>query len=448
MMDDIFFNTSLKALNRVRRYLGSRWLTPGEFDMRVPDEKMNLMMKELTGEIEASLSMPFGMKLRRRWLKSGTGEPVAAATESALASEFISFYDSGIENDLTALFFENQLDEGAIPDLIRPLRTTGYCAGPYLFNAIWRLAMLGKLRDSDTLFDCMNKFADWQTIHRKSVEGMYVHTSAAEFSGDPATLELRRSHPGLSGVKDSVRSVAFNSLNTCRMQIMSKLAYKFGHNNAAEKFMESSRALGELIHESMWDEDSGFYYDLVGETVVRDMAMSGFLPMAAEIPTKEQAERMMQWLPAVSDRITLLRSEPSVAPLFRLVADGLRKYGYYEEGAGYALSAALYTAGLEKTTKFMIARIVAALMLIEQVAGFLKFRDRYVLHPCLPQEWTGKPVRIYDGEWDYKISLTLGDDGNVECRIKDNSTLLYSKSIQNYTLINLKLPVKPQQLQG
>lgn len=442
-MDDLLFNAPLKAMNRIRRAMGSKWLSAGEFDIRVPDEKLNRMLKELPGELEASLSMPFGLKLKRRWLKSGEGEPEAVALESALASEYVSFFGSGVEFDLVQLFVENQLDEGAIPSAIHPLRVSGNTQGAYLFEALWRLSMLGKVRDDAELFSCMKKFADWLAIHCKNVEGLYRHPSPAEFRGDPATLELRRAHNNITGAQESIRSIAFNSLIAYMMLLMSKLAYKFDNNTAGDNFREYAGALGTLIHEIMWDEESGFYYDLLDETVVRDMALSGFLPMAAEIPTKEQAGRMIQWLPVISDRISLINREPHVAPMLRLAVCGLRKYGYYAEAAAQALSVAHYIEGLRDSSAFMTPRIVAALMLIEQVAGFLKYRNRYVLHPCLPDAWKGSPVRIYDGEWEYTTNMTLTQDGDVECRISDRKSLLLSMKIPNYSMVNIRLPVVP-----
>ncbi|MCK5845696.1 MAG: hypothetical protein KAG97_13365, partial [Victivallales bacterium] len=351
--------------------------------------------------------------------------------------------DPALAMDVVSHFFDNQSIEGNIPATARPFSVSGSAAGAHLYQAVWNIETRGGIRSLQGTFDRMERFEDWQAVHRKSVEGLYIHGSASEFRNDPATAELRHANPGASGMSEEVRSVAYNSLVTYRKLLMAKFANYVGKESAAQKYDDETRQLSERIHETTWDEENGFYCDLIGEAPVRDIALSGFLTLIAEIPTRKQASRMLQWLPVISDRISLLGSYPETAPLFGMVATGLRKYGFFKEASESALALSEYALRLDSRERYRMPRVAATLTLVQNVIGFHKYRGRYLLCPGIPEKWAEKPIVIYDGEFDYTTTLTLGEEGVVECSVTDAKGVLFRKLIKNHEYCNVPVPIAP-----
>lgn len=98
-----------------------------------------------------------------------------------------------------------------------------------------------------------------------------------------------------------------------------RLAEDAGQFEVATEYRGKATALGERIQSLMWDEESGFYYDLQAKTGQRIpvKAVSGFAPLWAGLATREQAKQLIYghlfnatefWSPWPV--ATLARSEP------------------------------------------------------------------------------------------------------------------------------------------
>jgi len=436
-MENFLLKNTIRAYRGASRLFGSTSFGADRFEVRTPDEKMNAMMKLFSGELENRLTPPFGLKFRSRWLRS-SNHAESYAPESSTAAEVIAMYDRRLAAEVLSPFLENQSLEGNIPATVGPLISARYPAGPFIFGALWKLHMMRPLRKPGELADRMSRFADWLVMHKKKVEGLYAHSDAAWFRNDPCLAELRRAHPERRKNWGDVRSLAYNCLVAVQMKVMAKLATSFGNEKLATRFVEIGGILSERIHDVMWDQNSGFYYDLVGETVARDISIAGFLPLAAEIPTKKQAERVVEWLPFIADRTELVRKTPAMAPMFRLVVQGLGKYGFNSMASDTAVSFIDFAARLDDRDSFFMPRAVAAALLIDEVLGFHRYKDRYVLSPRLPDRWAGMPLWVYDGANDYRIGMTMGEGGEVDCRIFKQSSMIYRTAVQNNTFRNVK----------
>jgi len=89
------------------------------------------------------------------------------------------------------------------------------------------------------------------------------------------------------------------SLVCLHRQIMSKVAKEIGDENEAQRYKTKADKTAEVINNLMWDEETGFYYDVIedkGKKIKGCKANSGFIPLLAKIPNKQQAKRLIAHL--------------------------------------------------------------------------------------------------------------------------------------------------------
>jgi putative isomerase len=81
------------------------------------------------------------------------------------------------------------------------------------------------------------------------------------------------------------------------MQTLVRIALISDRFDEAAQWQEQAEALAALINERMWDEATGFYYDLRADgTRLPLKTVVGFLPLWAGIASEEQAGRLMEHL--------------------------------------------------------------------------------------------------------------------------------------------------------
>ncbi len=436
-MQNYLYESTLYALNRTRRMFGARWIKPGKFGMETPDDGINRMFVELESEMESRLSLPFGLRIMKtRWLQSAMDASHASATESAIASQFISWFDTELAVEIIDTFLENQASEGNIPLLVKPLSISSIPAPAVFTETVLRLNRLSVQQELPAIFEKLEKFSNWLILHKKEPDGLYSHNDREWFAEDPHAHHLRAEFPETAAPTTLVRSVALNSSIAFQLQCVSQIARLLKLDKEAKKYDEYAKQLCDNIIANLWDEPEGFFMDRVGDRTCRTAPLSGFMTLAADIPTKAQSVKMLARLQRVHDRLNILIQRPDLAPAFLTVADGLAKYGHRKESAELALAAIRYTQSLGKAPKFFLPRIVSMLLLARNIIGFHQFDDRYVLYPCLPDAWAGGTVRIRNPRLSHNIFMSLKENGKVECRIISSAGQLANTTIDNYSFHN------------
>jgi hypothetical protein len=132
---------------------------------------------------------------------------------------------------------------------------------------------------------------------------------------------------------------------------IARLHQKLGNQEDAKVWQTRYDAIKTLVNEKYWDERDGFYYDISVETgePCRIKTPASFWAMLAEIPSKEQAARMVEIL--LNEKYfgksypwnTLSRDDKDYnattgdywrggiwLPLAYMGTKALEKYGYYE----------------------------------------------------------------------------------------------------------------------
>ena len=92
--------------------------------------------------------------------------------------------------------------------------------------------------------------------------------------------------------------VDLNSYRVRELEILAQAAELLGKEDEAARHRADARVLADLVNKLMWDEESGFYYDVFADdhTQLRCRAASGFTPLMAGIPTPQQAQKVVSLL--------------------------------------------------------------------------------------------------------------------------------------------------------
>ena len=92
--------------------------------------------------------------------------------------------------------------------------------------------------------------------------------------------------------------VDLNSYRVRELEILAQAAELLGKGEEAARHRAEGHALAERVNKLMWDEESGFYYDIFADdhTQLRCRAASGFTPLMAGIPSPQQAQKVVALL--------------------------------------------------------------------------------------------------------------------------------------------------------
>ena len=138
---------------------------------------------------------------------------------------------------------------------------------------------------------------------------------------------------------------------------MESMAIELGFSQEAAVWKQDHQARSKLINQFMWDEETGFYYNIDRkdndftykvDSDLKRQEIIGFLPLWAGIASQEQAQKLVDHL-TDPDKFWRMYGVPTLAaddPYYNdkgywngpvwvewnfLVLQGLLKYGYKEE---------------------------------------------------------------------------------------------------------------------
>lgn len=137
-----------------------------------------------------------------------------------------------------------------------------------------------------------------------------------------------------------------NAILYLRERDFERVAQHFGQDEKAEAWNARAAKRQETIHELLWDEREGFFFDYDFENRERNLrhpSLAGFYPLWAGLATDSQAARIVRdWLPRFEfpgGLVTTLVQQKGKqwaypngwAPLQWIVATGLERYGFTTE---------------------------------------------------------------------------------------------------------------------
>jgi glycogen debranching enzyme len=196
---------------------------------------------------------------------------------------------------------------------------------------------------------CLERYLDWDCAQRDTNGNGLLEWFIEE---------NERCRSGESGLDNSPRfdeavlldAVDFSTFAAQDMLFVAHIAAELGDRERAQRWQERAGALSQRIHQGLWDDSDGFYYDRrMDNRFSRVRAVSGFFPLLLDDIPPDRVERLVRALldpthfAAAFPVPSVALSHPSWSTdLWRgatwintnyLIVQGLRKHGRSEEAA-------------------------------------------------------------------------------------------------------------------
>lgn len=248
--------------------------------------KVNVMSPE--GSISRRWTTPDRFPHRHMWL-----------WDSAFHSLGWLYLDPQMARDALEAMVEAAYPDGMIPLSSAPTPQSHKTSQPPILAwAVWEVHQeTGDVAFPVRLYDGLAGYIRWFLRERdRNGNGLY------EWWKDEDDMLC---HCGESGLDNSPRfdergiddHIDLNCMLYNEMEVLARIAVISDRFDEAIEWRERAVELARLINERMWDEETGFYYDLKtdGELLKLKTAV-GFLPLWAGIATQERAGRLMAHL--------------------------------------------------------------------------------------------------------------------------------------------------------
>jgi hypothetical protein len=229
--------------------------------------------------------------------------------------------------------------------------------GPNLFPwAEWQYFL--NMNDQQRLsqvFPVLCAYHRWLRLYRTWKDGSYW-TNGYGCGMD----NLPRTEPGDMKFQFHFHHCYLTWVDACCQQVLSanilvRMAETLGRSDEVSDMLEEASRLTKLINENMWDEKTGFYYDLDREgRRCRVKTIAAFWTMLADIAPGDRVERLARHLqdPAEFNRPHRVPALSADEPMY--MADG----GYWRGGV-WCPTNYMVLAGLDRAGQFDLAGEIA-----------------------------------------------------------------------------------------
>jgi glycogen debranching enzyme len=227
-----------------------------------------------------------------------------------------------------------------------------YTQPPVMAWSVWETYLWsGDLDYLARAYPVLKAYNRWLYDNRRLPCGLFhwIHSYESGIDNSPRFGSADESYmvdmPGLAAID-------INSYLVRQNETLSKMALELGIPEEAETCSRRAHQLRELINNMMWDEETGYYYDL--DTKSRKLnkirTIASLFPLFAGVPDKDRAAVIRDHVMNPAEFNTKMPL-PSVArddPHFEkdcwrgpvwlntayMVIVGLERYGWYDEAAG------------------------------------------------------------------------------------------------------------------
>jgi hypothetical protein len=245
--------------------------------------KVNVRSAE--GKIPCRWTTPDRVPHRHMWLWDSVFHALAIAT-----------YNQELAKDAIRAVLSQQREDGFISHMMNPTDCSDITQPQVLSWGVWEIYKktgdLSFLRES---VNALDKFLTWTRDNRdKNGNGLL------EWFTEPDDKNCRCGESGLDNsprfdFDEDLDAVDFSAFLANDAGFLAKIYAELGDIENHDRWLEISSHTKEKINALMWDNEDGVYYDRTFSGKLSKMLTPmSFLPLFAEIPTKEQAERMVK----------------------------------------------------------------------------------------------------------------------------------------------------------
>ncbi len=206
-------------------------------------------------------------------------------------------YNEEMAKDCIYAVLRMQKEDGFIAHAHRASRAyqSEYIQPPVLSWGVWNIFV--KTQDKEYLKKCapyLKKFALWIMKNRDNNQNGLV-----EWKTNPEK-HCKCDESGLDNsprfdFNEELDAVDFSTYLASDCKYLSYIFKELGESDDEKFFADKYEEIKAKINEYLWDEQDGLYYDrLFNGELTKVATASSFLPMLADIASKEQAERLVQ----------------------------------------------------------------------------------------------------------------------------------------------------------
>ena len=269
--------------------------------------------------------------------------------DSAFHAMAFSNYNIPLAEEIFLAMLKQTKESGFMPHMANPTDcsdVTQPCVMSFAAHYVYQ-----KSGNIDFLKDCIPYLEKYLTFDLNNRDNN--HNYLLEWLTEP-DYEICKC--GESGLDNSPRfdfdvemdCIDFSSYFALDTHYLSEIYKIVGDEENSVKWEEISKKVASQINTLLWDEDDGVYYDrLFTNKLTKVLTHSSFLPMLANISSKEQAERMVKvlfdenLLNTPNPFASISKQDPRFSTdmwrggvwvnLNYFIIKGLKQYGYIKE---------------------------------------------------------------------------------------------------------------------
>ncbi|MHA1266564.1 MAG: MGH1-like glycoside hydrolase domain-containing protein [Candidatus Helarchaeota archaeon] len=413
------------------------------------EETVNSAFADIFKILDLNLMGAYG-RIKHRWAHSGHKYTHPLLSESCFTSLIWNLWVPEIAQEILLPFLDGQAENGRIPSKVKMFGKQYREILPLLAHTI--VILNPSMTYLQEIYPKLKKFHQWIYQNRQNEDGLFFWKTPEE-SGMPESQRFAK-------LKDCshIIPVDLNSYVVLQNKALAKITNKLGLQEEAAYYEKQTKDLCERIQAKLWDSESQMYYDWDStlKAFIKNLALSNFIPLAAQIPTKPQAAalishlqhpekfntptplpsisiadkafRSQKWKGAVSINLAYLilqgldlyLEQPLVVEFgYRLIKGILTKWSqtgtFYEF---YSPNPIKYPLATKPSKDYVGSTGLINVILVEMLLGIKFQNDKIWICPKLPDEWKNKKIRYSIPIKKFSLDLEWGAEAEIRVELR------------------------------
>lgn len=394
--------------------------------------------------------------------------------DSAFIAQVWKPWDAATANEVAEAVWGNAAEDGRLKHYVSAYAKSDYTQPPLMAwsvgeNYLWG----GDHAYLARAYPALVKYNEWLYANRRLPNGLFFWLHSYE-SGIDNSPRFGSADEKVKSDITSLAAVDLCSFMVRQNEALAEMARELGRSDDEAKFRAQAAELKDLMNRLLWDEATGYYYDLDLKTkgLLKIKTIASLFPLFAGVPDAARAKRVLGHVMNPAEFNTPMPL-PSVArddPTFEkdcwrgpvwintayVVIVGLERYGFAEEAAelSYRLADGVYrnhalthqfvefydpdrdgfrelhrkrgnlykliTLGDKPQPNFIGWTGLANTIVIEHLIGYREAPGRRSLAPRFPPEAAGAVFRLASPSAELDLAFTVRPDGGAKGTITAN----------------------------
>ena len=334
-------------------------------------------------------------------------------------------YNPALAKDAIRAVLTQIRRDGFMPCTMTPIAHDDLTQPQVLAWGVWEVYQ--KTGDESFLresVDSLERYLEWD-IQNRDKNG----NELLEWFTEPDYTECKCGESGLDNsprfdFAEDMDCMDFSMFLAHDALYLSYIYDKLGDKAKRDKWKDKYERVKSKMNELLWDEETGVYYDrLFNGELSKVLTPTSFFPMFANIPSKEQAEKMVKTLTNPDllwteyPLATVAKNHPTYSTdmwrggvwlnLNYFVIEGLKNYGYYE------LAETLKTKTLDMVDKWY-KKTGAIFEFFAPEGEVVPYECERKGKPTTPPDWRKHVHSIIDFNWSACFTLLFIQDESAE----------------------------------